>query len=190
VGDKILVTYGSWAGSTKGVAEAVAEEMRAGGVAVDVMRAKSVRNLSPYAAVVLGSAVRAGRLNGEARRFLSRHRPMLAQLPLALFVVCLTASVDTPKNREQTDAFLAALHKLAPEAQVVASAAFAGALLTTGPEYRRQPWFIRKIIAAMARSQTPDQRDWGKIRAWAAALPGKVALGSTPQTPQKVDPSA
>lgn len=59
-------------GATAEIAEAIAEMLTAAGLAVDVRRARQVRSLAPYRAVVLGSAVYAGRWRGDALRLLRR----------------------------------------------------------------------------------------------------------------------
>ncbi len=56
--NRILVTYASRAGTTAEVAEAIARTLTQDGAQVDVLPMKSVKDLSPYQAVVAGSAIR------------------------------------------------------------------------------------------------------------------------------------
>lgn len=58
---KVLVTYGTWAGSTVGVAETVADTLRLSGADVECLAAADAPPAADYDAVVAGSAVRAGR---------------------------------------------------------------------------------------------------------------------------------
>ena len=59
--NRILVAYATRAGSTIKVAETIGEALTDAGATVDVQNVKNVSDLSLYSAVVLGSAVRAGK---------------------------------------------------------------------------------------------------------------------------------
>ena len=54
--NKILVTYASRTGWTVGVAEAIGKTLAENGAQVDVFPMHDVKDLSPYDAVVAGSA--------------------------------------------------------------------------------------------------------------------------------------
>jgi len=56
--NKILVAYASRAGSTAGVAEAIGKTLIESGAQVDVIPMKDVKDLTPYRAVIAGSAIR------------------------------------------------------------------------------------------------------------------------------------
>src|SRR3954452_3710039 len=113
---RVLVAFASRHGSTREVAGAVAETLRAHGLAADVLPAAEVDDLSPYAAVVLGGALYTGHLHKAARRFLSRHRQALAALPLAVFALGpQTLEPDAvASSRAQLDRALAAEPGLSP----------------------------------------------------------------------------
>jgi menaquinone-dependent protoporphyrinogen IX oxidase len=61
--------------------------LRAADAEVEVRRAKEVRDLSPYQAIVVGTSVHVGRLPGEIPRFVKRHRQVLSNLLVADFVI-------------------------------------------------------------------------------------------------------
>jgi menaquinone-dependent protoporphyrinogen oxidase len=55
--DKILVAYSTRTGWTIGVAEAIGKVLAESGGQVDVLSMQDVKDLSPYQAVVAGSAI-------------------------------------------------------------------------------------------------------------------------------------
>ncbi|KPI30585.1 flavodoxin domain-containing protein [Streptomyces sp. NPDC054950] len=83
--DTVLVTYGSTNGSTAQIAEAVAEVLRKEGLTVDALPAGAVPSVASYDAVVVGGGLYAGRWQKDARRFVRRHRRLLAERPVWFF---------------------------------------------------------------------------------------------------------
>ncbi|MHB1293953.1 MAG: flavodoxin domain-containing protein [Anaerolineae bacterium] len=164
---KVLVAYASVCGSTAEVAEAVGRTLCEAGLAVDVLSVADVKDLSPYRAVVLGSAARMSNLLREARSFVARHAETLQSLPVAYFCVCGTMNVDTPENRATTGAYLAPL--LAAKASVVDPGLFGGKIdaATLGPVYG--------LMVQQGGMEEGDYRDWAAIGAWAAALAPALA---------------
>jgi menaquinone-dependent protoporphyrinogen oxidase len=81
----VLVACASKMGSTTGIADAVADRLRAAGFEVDRRRAEDVASVDGFAAVVLGSAVYLGRWRSEAITFLRRFDRALSGRPVWLF---------------------------------------------------------------------------------------------------------
>src|SRR4051794_9549902 len=64
---RVLVAVASKHGATRGIAEAIADRLRERGLAAHVSDASDVQSLDDIDAVVLGSAVYAGRWRKDAR---------------------------------------------------------------------------------------------------------------------------
>ena len=84
---KALVVAASRHGSTEGIAQAIADELRAQDIETDLFDAEAaeyISNLEKYDAVILGSAVYLAHWMAEASRF-AEHTRGLASVPLWLF---------------------------------------------------------------------------------------------------------
>ena len=82
---RILVAYASKHGSTAEIAKKIGETLRTAGLDVDVLAADKVKDVAPYAAVVLGSAIYDGHWQKEAVKLLDDYKPLLTKIPVWLF---------------------------------------------------------------------------------------------------------
>ena len=127
---RVLVAYATKLGSTREIAEAMAQVLRDGGHSAVAIAARDVVSLDDWDAVVLGSAVYAAYWQRDARLFVERFREQLAARPLWLFsggpLDRRLARADqpiTPHGAEITAGLNARAHRtfggrLAPDADV------------------------------------------------------------------------
>lgn len=168
---RVLVTYATRCGSTTGVAEAVGQVLGEMGASVDVRPVDEVNDLSPYQAVVVGSAIRRGRWLPEAADFVKKRQDELSRVPCAYFVTCLTMREDTPENRKKTMAYLDPVKKESPKVQPVSIGLFAGAV-----DFGKLGFGSRTMLKAMGTPEG-DYRNWPAVKAWAADA-GRLLLGA------------
>jgi menaquinone-dependent protoporphyrinogen oxidase len=165
--DPVLVAYASKSGATAGIAERIGQVLREAGLPVEVLPAGEVRDLTPYGAVVLGSAAYMFHWRKPAARLL---RTLAAQAPRPVWLFS-----SGPTGEGDTDAFPegAKLPKgLQPVADRIAPrdvAAFSGVLDLTklGP--------IERFVMDKMKAVPGDYRDWQAIEAWARTIAQALA---------------
>ncbi len=158
---RILVAYATKHGSTREVAEAIAETLAEEGLLAEVRAAAEVDDIAPYAAVVLGGSLYMTRWHADALSFLRRHAAGLRDRGLAIYAMGpLTLSEeDVAGARAQLDRALRRAPDVAPDEIAV----FGGVV---DPAKLRFPF---------SRMPASDARDPEAIGAWArriAALAG------------------
>jgi menaquinone-dependent protoporphyrinogen oxidase len=164
--NRILVAYASRAGSTAGVAEAIGKALANGDIQVDVRPMQEIEDLTPYRAVVAGSAIQKGRWLPEAMQFIQAHQAELAQKPFAAFLVCMTLAMPNNKYREQVADWLKPVSALV---RPVSEGLFAGVLdISKIPSFRDRLNF--RLSVALGVWSEGDHRDWNAIRAWAESI--------------------
>lgn len=164
---KILVTYASNTGWTVGVAEAIGKTLAENGAKVDVLPMRDVEHLSPYDAVVAGSAVNGGAWLSEAMQFVRGHQAELKRKPFASFLVCMTL---TMKNGEQyRDHVSSWLDPVRTLVRPVSEGLFAGGLdIRKIPSFSDRLKFRLSVLFGVWKEG--DHRDWDAIRKWAVEI--------------------
>ena len=194
---RILVAYATLSGSTADVARAVADELAASDVHVDVLPLGEVTNLAAYDGVVLGAPMIMG-WHRAALRFLRHNRRAFQRIPLAVFVTCmsLTQTSETyiggvpvyvdeelPKPPEiagrlsfreryaRLASYVRPILRASGTAKPVSIGVFGGRL-----DYGRLPWWAVLFAMLVIRAPAGDRRNWTAIQSWAAALPAALQL--------------
>jgi menaquinone-dependent protoporphyrinogen oxidase len=161
---RILVAYASRADSTREVAQYIGKVLREQKFDVDVLNINNVPDLTVYKGVVIGSAVRLGRLMNEVLNFAERFSTDLERIPVACFVVCLTMAQDTPENRTISTEYLRPLRDIH---EPVAIGLFPGRMDRTR---LNRAWQLLLSLTEVGATPDGDYRDWNAVRAWAESL--------------------
>jgi menaquinone-dependent protoporphyrinogen oxidase len=167
----ILVTAASKHGATAEIAEIVAGTLREAGHDVDscaIEEAAALSTVAGYDAVVLGSAVYAGRWLGPARDFVDRHATELAGRPVWLFSSGPIGDPPLPKE-EAPEALAFAARIGAREHR-----SFAGRL------DRDQLGMMERAVTKVLRAPDGDFRNVEEIRGWAASIAAAISREEIP----------
>lgn len=154
---EILVAYATKMGATREIAEAIATRIREASHEVTVLDAADVDSVEPYQAVVLGSALYAGRWRKEAVRLLTRNEKLLRTRPLWLFHSGPLGSDLSPQQAPR-------------KVREIAARIGAEEPFTFGGRLTPQTavgFFAKKMAQG---SMAGDFRDWDEIDRWACTI--------------------
>ncbi len=168
---EILVTYSSGYGATKEVAEEVASVLKSNPeFNIAFKKIDECDSIDQYDVVVVGSSVRADRPLANARDFFARHRRVLTNKKLALFIISITASV--PEGTEVAkERYLGELQRIYPWLEPVSIAAFGGKI-----DFNKLNPVMQSLVRNVMKDKgvsgngSFDARNWDDIRAWAKQL--------------------
>jgi menaquinone-dependent protoporphyrinogen oxidase len=166
----VLVAYASRHTATRGIAEHIAAALRARGHQAVVESVEHVDDVTPYEAVVLGSAVYYGRWLKSATEFVGRHHETLADRPVWLFSSGPLGDQPADKPAEA----MALQEAIRPRDHRV----FSGALDRAGLRLRE------RLVVGALKAPCGDFRDWDEIDAFAQTIADELP----PQTTAVVEP--
>lgn len=207
----VLVAYATKSGSTREVAEAIADELTRQGATVETRACNDDTDTADYDAVIVGAPILYGKPHEDATRFLHKNADLMSGRPFAAFLTCLELTV-TPE--ESTDAgevfvdpqldvppddpdrlsyfdrthllstFLDQLLASTPQVAPVSVAVFRGKL--DYAELDPVSWLVMRLIRLVyGRAPAGDHRDWSVIRSWAQGLGPQLHLGSAAADPER-----
>jgi menaquinone-dependent protoporphyrinogen oxidase len=160
---QVLVAYATKYGATAEIAEKIGQVLRQAGLRTDVLPADRVSDLTPYKAVVLGSAVYIGRWRKEAARFLKANEKVLAEQLVWLFSSGPIGEGD-PVALAQGWQFPGKLQPIADRIRPRDIAVFHGAV-DVGKLNFIEKWMLKNVKAPVG-----DFRDWEAITSWATDI--------------------
>ncbi len=187
----MLVAYCTNSGSTREVAEAIAEAITQTGCATEVRRIEEVASLEGYGAVIVGGPMILG-WHRSARRFLARNRHALARVPVACFSTAMSLTdpamtawegiplaVDprlakAPKDPSRLSvrerytsvaSYLEPILKAGGGLRPVSVAFFGGKL-----DLMRLKLVPQLFVMLVVQARAGDLRNWSFIRGWATEL--------------------
>jgi len=169
---KVLVAYATKKGATAEIAEEIGRVLQQASLLTDILPIDRVTDLSPYKAVILGSAVYIGQWQKKAAAFLQANEEKLAELPVWLFSSGPTGKGD-PVQLMNGWRFPKALQSIADRIHTRDIAVFHG-VLDLKKLNLVEKWMIKNVKAPLG-----DFRDWEAINAWARSI-SDALLGETP----------
>ena len=156
---KVLVAAASRHNATREIAELISDELRTGGLEVDLRPADAVSDIADYHAVVLGSAVYMGKWLPDAKHFVETHGSALRTMPVWLFSSGPLGADDPKPHGDPAD-----VPELLEATQARDHRIFAGKLdqgsLGLG----------ERLIAKAVHAPEGDFRDLGAIIEWAGSI--------------------
>ena len=157
----VLVAYGSKRGGTEGLANMVADDLRAEGLAVDVRPARRAGRIADYDTVIVGGALYAAHWHRDARRFVKRNTDDLRHRRVYLFSSGPLDGSASEKDIPPVKGVAALMERVGAREHVT----FGGRLT---PDAKGFP------AGAMARNHAGDWRDPTQVEAWTHHLAAEI----------------
>ena len=155
----VLIVYASKHGSTQGIAECIAEQLRQLGKQAVARPVDAVEDPSSYDALVIGSASYYGSWMKEATEWVRRSRAVLVQRPVWLFSSG-PLGTEVKDAEEQPKEIAEFQQAIRPRDRRIFFGALDHSKLT----------FAERMMAKAVRAPEGDFRDWEAIEAWAASI--------------------
>lgn len=157
----VLIVYGSKLGGTAGLARMLGAALEHEGIAVDVQPADRAGDVEDYAAVVVGSALYAGRWQRDARQFVKRNADVLGTRPVFFFS---SGPLDDSASKQDIEPTRQVV-RLMKRVGAVDHTTFGGRLAEDAPGF---------MAHAMAKDHAGDWRDPEQVGAWAQTIASQL----------------
>jgi len=160
----VLVTYASKYGATKEIAEKIGDVLRQAGLQADVFPVDGTLDITPYEAMILGSAIYIGKWQKEAVEFLRVNEKILANRPVWIFSSGPTGEGD-PVELVEGLRFPVALQPVVDRIHPRDIAVFHGFINPDKINFIEK-WSIKSLV----KKPFGDFRNWDAITAWARSI--------------------
>lgn len=172
---KILIAYSTWAGATHEVATKIGGVFQDNLFDVEVIKANDSKDINIYDAILLGTSIHIGQPVKSFCQFIKHNIDVLIKKPTAVFVVCANMMKNSEANREETLAWLSKSIGKYKNFKPLSIGLFGGATLTSGDDFNKLNFLIRKMITAMNKKMVDehgrsDFRDWESIHTWTESV--------------------
>ena len=162
---EILVAYASSQESTRGIAAAIADDLRADEISVTLEPLQLVTGVRRFSAVVLGTAIHDGSWLPGIAAFIATHRRDLEVTPLWIFASGPAEAPFHGEMGEPPEAVSGEIERVGPRD----IALFAGTL---------QPHHVAACLRALSRvtrTTVGDHADYAALRRWTDRIRREVA---------------
>jgi len=174
----VLVAYATRHGSTRGIAERIADRLRGDGVEAEARPVSDVRDADRYDAFVIGGAAYMFHWLKDATAFVEHNQALLASRPTWLFA---SGPIGTDKvDKEGRDVLVMSVPKEFPRLRELVHArgerVFFGALDPNAKPIGVAERFMTLMPAARNALPKGDFRDWPVIEAWADEIAAELRV--------------
>ena len=170
---KVLVTAASKHGSTTEIAETIATVLEKRGFDVALKSATAFTSIQGYDAVVIGSAVYAGRWRDEAKEFVERYSEELKERDVWLFS---SGPLGDPLKPDEDPA---------DAAKMIAMSGARGHKVFAGKLDKEKLNLAERAVVRGVRAPYGDFRDWDDVFAWTLEIAHSLdTLGSAASSGQ------
>lgn len=159
----ILITYGSFSGSTKEIVDSMKTYLAYDSTLIETFSAERKKlELSKYDLIIIGSAIHGNAPHPKILEFIDINRDELNTKEIAVFAVCGTITSTKRKKRENALTYPDKVsHGLI---KVYKKEVFAGNMPSSG---KKSDDFMAKLFLGIV---TGDFRDWAKIKEWSSEI--------------------
>jgi menaquinone-dependent protoporphyrinogen IX oxidase len=167
-GPRVLVAVASRHGATQQIAAALARDLpetpagKAAGLSAVLASVESRPDPAPFDAVLLGSAVYAGRWLEPAREYAAAHTAALRERAVWLFSSGPIGAAPFPSDEA---------HDVAPTAALLGAR---GHRVFPGRLDLSLLGFGERAMATAMRAPAGDSRDWDQVRRWAEEVAAEL----------------